>query len=196
MSKVKHIFGGVFLGLILPCLSLYGKPITKSVVKNETLSIDLEEYAGEEDLTEVEVLNASTKGKLQLKDDYTIEYQPAFDVCAETDVFKCILRASNSVDTLTFSVEILCEDLTIYSGFSPDGDGENDVFIIKGVENYPNNSLSIFDYSGKEIYRKEGYHNDWDGNPSNEKLIGEYTYFYVFEDGKGNAHSGYFRIDI
>ena len=35
------------------------------------------------------------------------------------------------------TVLVTCEDLTIFSGFSPNGDGVNDFFTILGIENFP-----------------------------------------------------------
>jgi gliding motility-associated-like protein len=66
---------------------------------------------------------------------------------------------------------------------TPNGDGKNDVWIIRNIEQYPNNMLRIFDQSGKLLYNKKGYNNDWDGN-YNGAVLPEGTYYYVFSYGK------------
>lgn len=61
---------------------------------------------------------------------------------------------------------------------TPDADGVNDRLVIKNVNAYPNNRLQIFDYSGKLIYQKNGYNNDWDGKV-NGKPVANGTYYFV-----------------
>jgi gliding motility-associated-like protein len=58
------------------------------------------------------------------------------------------------------------------------GDGVNDYFVIENIEAYPNNLLQIFDRSGKLVYEKRQYHNDWNGVVRNRNFIND-TYFYV-----------------
>ncbi len=77
---------------------------------------------------------------------------------------------------------------------TPNGDGYNDKFIIKNIDYYPNNTLRIFDKSGRVIYNKQSYANDWDGTV-NGSPISEGTYFYILNlgNGKGNF-KGYINI--
>ncbi len=74
--------------------------------------------------------------------------------------------------------------------FSPNGDGVNDFFIIKGLSDYTNNELFIFNRWGGQVYYKKQYDNTWDGT-SEDSAIGsiilpEGTYFYVLKLGDGN----------
>jgi len=66
---------------------------------------------------------------------------------------------------------------------SPNGDGLNDVFIIDGLEDYPENNLVIFNRWGDIVYKKENYSNDWDGTSEASLQFGKNelpdgTYFY------------------
>lgn len=89
-------------------------------------------------------------------------------------------------------------DITIPEAFSPNGDGANDFFEIPGIADFPENSLVIFNRWGHEVYRKNGYMNEWDGVATSGITIGEGcpegTYFYVLELGidyppiKGNIY--------
>lgn len=102
-------------------------------------------------------------------------------------------------ETTTYNLTILndqgCEasdDLTVFvtdpifnipKGFSPDGDGRNDYWIIEGIENYPANSVEIYDRWGKQIFQAIGYNNNhaFDGysnTMSNNSPLIEDTYFY------------------
>lgn len=60
---------------------------------------------------------------------------------------------------------------------TPNGDGKNDVFKIDGIELYRENTLSIFNRWGNEVFRSAGgYKNNWDGNG-----LSEGTYYYVLK---------------
>lgn len=49
------------------------------------------------------------------------------------------------------------DDFRIFNAMSPDGDGQNDFFRIEGIENYPDNSLKIYNRWGVLIYEAEAY---------------------------------------
>ncbi len=78
-----------------------------------------------------------------------------------------------------------CE-LTIPQAITPNGDGFNEVFVIDGIENYPNNELIIFNRWGAEVFRANGYSNDWNGKSTSDfNIWGEDlptgTYYYLFD---------------
>ncbi|TAG30894.1 MAG: gliding motility-associated C-terminal domain-containing protein [Sphingobacteriia bacterium] len=62
--------------------------------------------------------------------------------------------------------------------FTPNGDGINDRFVIKNLDQYPNNKLQIFDRNGKVVYEQNNYANTWDGTV-NGKILTKDTYFFV-----------------
>ncbi|MEO5912124.1 MAG: MBG domain-containing protein [Pelobium sp.] len=78
---------------------------------------------------------------------------------------------------------------------TPNGDGVNDFFIIVNIDLYPNNTFTIFDRSGKTLYKVNSYKNDWDGSTKGLPLD-EGTYYYIIEfgDGKTNAKKGFITI--
>ncbi|MCK5846559.1 MAG: gliding motility-associated C-terminal domain-containing protein [Bacteroidales bacterium] len=65
--------------------------------------------------------------------------------------------------------------LEIPNVITPNGDGYNDVFIIDGIENYPNSILSIYNRWGKKVYESNNYTNDWDG----ENITDGVYYFHL-----------------
>ncbi len=67
---------------------------------------------------------------------------------------------------------------------SPNGDGINDYWKIENIDLYPNNVVKVFDKSGRVIYTKTGYNNEWDGRIAGASLI-EDTYFYIIDFGPG-----------
>ncbi len=80
-------------------------------------------------------------------------------------------------------------DLFIPEGFSPNGDGINDLFVIK-KPNTLNLKLEIYNRNGGLVYSKENYKNDWNGisnlmaNQKNGLPDGTYFYVVKIEDGR------------
>ncbi|WP_162946175.1 gliding motility-associated C-terminal domain-containing protein [Chitinophaga barathri] len=83
------------------------------------------------------------------------------------------------------SIEVK-EDYKVNSAniLTPNGDGKNDRFIIQNIDSYPNNELKIFDQSGRLIYTKKGYQNEWDGRV-NGKPLEEGTVYFLLDFGPG-----------
>lgn len=82
------------------------------------------------------------------------------------------------------------EDFMIPQGFSPNSDGLNDRFEIKGLRAFPNLEVTILNRWGAMVYNKKQYDNSWDGK-STEGLqfsgndLPEGTYFYIVDLGNG-----------
>ena len=65
--------------------------------------------------------------------------------------------------------------LQISNYLSPNGDGHNDFFVIKDIEQYPQNELSVFRRDGIVIYKKTNYQNEWTA-----ENIPDGVYYYIF----------------
>lgn len=83
-------------------------------------------------------------------------------------------------------------DFFIPEGFSPNGDGINDLFVIRGILDYPNNTFTIFNRWGNKVFEASPYQNTWDGRSmfglrvgGDELPVG--TYFYVLDLKNGSA---------
>ena len=83
---------------------------------------------------------------------------------------------------------IHAEDLVIYNGVTPNGDGSNDYFFIDGIQNLANNEVQIFNRWGVEVFKTSNY--DSYGNVfqgfsegrmtiGGENLLPTGTYFYI-----------------
>lgn len=97
---------------------------------------------------------------------------------------------SNSVNN-TSSVETYPTVFFIPEGFSPNGDAINDLFVIKGIKNYPNNTILIFNRWGDEVFSANAYQNNWDGKCTKGLKVGGDelpigTYFYILNLGNGS----------
>lgn len=132
-------------------------------------------------------------GTATLNQDGSITYTPDPGFCG-VDSFSYLLCIGINCDTAVVTINIECSDsLIIYNGFTPNGDGSNDVFVIKGIQNYPQSKLSIFNRWGNRVYKIDNYQNNWDGTWEN-KILPDGTYFYILDDGKGKVYSGYLQI--
>ena len=83
---------------------------------------------------------------------------------------------------------------------TPNGDGANDFFILKIVEEYPTNNLMIFNREGQLVYEKTDYQNEFNGI-GNKKIIQkgqhlpEGVYFYILEIKAHNLkYQGYIYL--
>lgn len=103
--------------------------------------------------------------------------------------------------TVNDSVVVMVSDLKRYTGFSPNGDGINDYFVVDGITSLPGKKLTIMNRWGVEVYYSSDYQNDWDGkNQKNGEDLPEDTYFYVlrvdnvFDKGNQKTYKGYVVI--
>jgi gliding motility-associated-like protein len=109
------------------------------------------------------VTAATTTARVTEKTAYTVTL---------TNALGCVSTASVTVD----AIEDLYVEPTIV--FTPNGDGINDKFVIKNLDQYPNNRLQIFDRTGKVLYEQNDYANNWDGRV-NGQLLTKDTYLYI-----------------
>ena len=91
-----------------------------------------------------------------------------------------------SIDTLTLAP--VASPLIFNKGFSPNGDGINDTWVIEGIENFPNHTIQVFNRSGRKIFEAKDYQNNWDGVSNGNSTFGNDrlpvgAYYYVLETG-------------
>lgn len=102
-------------------------------------------------------------------------------------------NACNSVaSSLTVAVK-KCDtiDFNIPEGFSPNADGINDLFVIRGINRFPQNKIVFFNRWGDKVFDANPYKNSWDGKATKGILIGGNdlpvgTYFYILDLGDGS----------
>ena len=94
------------------------------------------------------------------------------------------------VSDIVFTVDINSScDVIVYNGFTPNGDGVNDFFVIDNIEKYPNNNVHIFNRWGDKVFTTSKYNNtnnNWDGK-FNGKPVTSGTYFYLITNDNGKV---------
>jgi len=178
-----------------------------TVTIDEVLSVD----AGDDiDLIEGESTQLSASSNMS----GTYKWSPSFSLDASdiaspiaspeiTTTYEVIFTSDDGCvgkDNLTVFVE---ESEGIYKnkyGFSPDGDGINEVWKINEIENYPNNSVVIYNRWSDKVYEISGYDNIakvFNGEANRMTALGagnlpEGTYYFKIELNQGEeVISGY-----
>jgi gliding motility-associated-like protein len=94
----------------------------------------------------------------------------------------------------TDTVHIKVKNLIIPSLITPNLDGNNDYFVIGGIETMGKTSLTVFNRWGARVFEKHEYDNSWDGVDDKENPLPEDTYFYILKPEQGNTIKGYVMI--
>ncbi len=148
-----------------------------------TVSVDDESvvtaFAGSSDLTITEVSPGETTITVTAEDGRGGSVSDAFNIT----IIKAEVPAEPSIP----------------QGFSPNGDGVNDQWVVPNIENYPNNRVNIFDRGGKLVYSTTGYNNTdnaFEGLANASSAISRSSglpdgvYYYVIDLGNGETRKG------
>jgi len=100
------------------------------------------------------------------------------------------------------------EEIKVINVITPNGDGVHDQLTIVGLENYPNNTLRIYNRWGVLVFQTKAYNtvgNFFDGTSQgratvdSDRKLPAGTYFYILEYGAGegsmNQDTGYIYIN-
>lgn len=77
------------------------------------------------------------------------------------------------------------DDLIMPTGYSPNGDGANDTFFIRGLDAYPANTFVVLNRWGNVVYDRLNYRNDWSGENIQGQQLPNGTYFVILTVDKG-----------
>lgn len=122
----------------------------------------------------------------------------------EGEYFVYIIDAAGCTDSvsiiITGPLEPEPEDtlntspVLIPNGFTPNSDGINDLFVIKNLENFNENSLSVYNRYGNKVFQQSPYLNDWNGIGNRGSLLPPGTYYYILNLDQIRTFSGF--IDL
>jgi gliding motility-associated-like protein len=93
------------------------------------------------------------------------------------------------------STMIVVNGFIIPTLITPNGDGRNDYFVLRGLTTtLGKTELIIFDRRGAQVYKNLNYDNSWNGLDYNKNPLPDDTYFYVIKSANGKSISGYIVI--
>jgi gliding motility-associated-like protein len=156
--------------------SIYGD-FNISTVNGSDGFIELDVTGG----TPVYSYDWSHDGNINVADVYNL---PAGDYSITiTDANGCALDT-----TVTL---IAPEEIKLFNGLTPNGDGFNDTYVIPGVLYCNQNTFTVFNRWGNIVYEKSSYKNEWYGQSNDGQMLSDGTYFVIFEGCNNKKLSTY-----
>ncbi|WP_372751195.1 gliding motility-associated C-terminal domain-containing protein [Labilibaculum sp.] len=189
-------------------VSIINKSTSNEVVYLEVDFLTNDSY-DDIDQLDISILRQTDQyGKMYLIENNSLMiFYPYEDSFGIDTVHYQICDQNNQCSKAYVVVEVLDPnqvELEIPTSFTPNSDGFNDKFFIKGIDQYPNNEFIVFSRWGTKVYEKKNYSNEeaWGGgyNKAGVKLgpgdkLPKGTYFFklVIKD-KEYVKSGYIVI--
>jgi gliding motility-associated-like protein len=140
------------------------------------------------DKGKLSILSRPSYGKIQISKDGGMIYTPNTQKAVVDHYIYQICDSANVCDSALVTVDIFDGPVWIPEAISPNGDGNNEFFVIRGLEKYKYSSLIIYTRAGQMIYKSDDYQNDWSGRSQNSVLkdgaiLPTGTYYYVLRLG-------------
>ncbi len=140
-------------------------------------------YNQQSGIWEIPLLNAGENAILTI----TVKVNPTGNYTNVASIFSIDDELIDDSNQISDEVIIDPNCLIIYNQISPNNDGVNDYFQIDCIEQYPENTLIIYNRYGNMVYSTDGYKNEFKGisNVSGVVSKGEHlpigTYFYLLK---------------
>ena len=117
---------------------------------------------------------------------YSVEEMPTkvFEDVRNYEVWFKYTTSDECIDSVMINIDVKPVELIIPNIITPNGDGINDIFVVKELEYYMSNKMAIFNRYGKRVFSQTNYQSDWDGDN-----LRDGAYFYVLKA------EGYFGTD-
>jgi gliding motility-associated-like protein len=114
--------------------------------------------------------------------NHDMEHDYKYWVRAEYD--GCV--ASDTITILACRLRDFPETMEIPNTFTPNDDGDNDVWNIFDLRNYPESVVEVFDRWGRRVFLSgRGYPVPWDGRDANGRALPVETYYYIIHLNDG-----------
>jgi gliding motility-associated-like protein len=144
-------------------------PVTVDVLENDN--------AGNSSLdkSSVEIIIPPAHGTVEVNEAGTVTFTPDPGYTGE-DIFTYRVKNAHGQysNVANVHVTVTMSSVNVPNLFTPNGDGRNDYFEIRGLNQYAENELVIVNRWGNEVYRQKGYQNNWTGEG-----LSEGTYYYL-----------------
>lgn len=145
------------------------------------------------------VISPPDRGTAAPTPGLTLAYELAPDPCAETALVYEVCNefgCDQATATLAYDCAGAASPPAVVnrSGFSPNGDGVNETWVVTNIEFYPDSEVHVFNRWGTEVFSERRYGNDWTGTYADKRLP-DGTYFVLIDLGTGaDPIEGYVHI--
>lgn len=119
-------------------------------------------------------------------------------ISTPTNTQKYVVTGTNAsgckgTDTVTVT---LLEPLyvRIPNIITPNGDGENDAWVLSDIKNLDLFEVTITDYAGKIVYTSAAYKNDWNGTKDGKELPEGIFYYKLKNRSTGETIKGFIQV--
>lgn len=213
--------GGFFTGTGLTLSSTVGEAVVQKIFSpNIILTQGFQQTLSSDSVVTYEVINEScpgaSNGSIFISDvlgcsgPYSVVITAVDDTfsAAPTVLWQDTLRSGNynvlitgstgcSYTTIIYVGLDSDEDcmLKFYTGITPNGDGVNDFWVIENIEQFPDNTVKIFNRWGNQVFFETEYDNldrVWMGDGDDGPLP-DATYFYVAVV-EGKTYKGWIEL--
>ena len=177
---------------LLPGIVLTGGPITLSVGESNSTAFTATYTLTKDDLLLGSVTNQAT----------------AFGTSPLNYIVEDLSDSSNVTTDFATVLSVTGCAIEVFNAVSPNGDGLNDVFYVRGLECYPDNTVEIYNRWGVLVFEKSGYNNTdrafrgvSEGRvtikQSEELPVGTYYYIFKYRDSESTGHekAGYLYLN-
>jgi gliding motility-associated-like protein len=104
---------------------------------------------------------------------------PVAGPTASTSYTLVVTDSAGCTASDTMLLEVL-PSIWFPDGFTPNGDGTNDTWVIDNIFLFPNCEIEVYDRWGLMLFRSVGYNTPWDGQYNGKDLpVG--TYYYIIK---------------
>jgi gliding motility-associated-like protein len=178
------------------------------IVNNDTISTGLDIEGRVNVLTndinifgdrEIVIVNNPQHGSIQI-DQTTgiVTYIPQTGYVGTDEFIYSICNTYNQCGQATVYITI-DEIINPPQIFTPNNNGQNDLYVIRNIGLYPDNQFTVYNRWGNKVYEAFNYKNDWDGTANVGFVIGNKplpvgTYFYVLTYGQNKSKTGFIYI--
>lgn len=125
-----------------------------------------------------EAFSIEENGEVIVQNSDLLEFSitPTFtyniDVCDDGNPVKCTQFG------LTINLAEITDEFMVTNFISPNGDGKNDTWIIRGLEKGTYN-VAVIDGKGNVVFRSNDYNNDWNGTKTGNRLPPGVYYYTI-----------------
>ncbi|MFN0049022.1 MAG: PKD domain-containing protein, partial [Cytophagales bacterium] len=144
-----------------------------TVSKGVSIALNVSASEGTYSWSPIEGVSNSLASSVIIKPEKSADY-----IFTATDKRGC--KASDTIKiTVKDDFNLVGIENTLSNIITPDGNGQNDTWVIDNITSYPDNTVLIFNRWGQEVFKAQNYQNNWAGTSKAGDQLPDGTYYFV-----------------